>query len=335
VQHEGDYYRTRLTHSLEVAQIARSLARMLGLDEDLAEALSLAHDLGHPPFGHAGEAALDSCMAAFGGFDHNAHALVLLTQLERRYPEFDGLNLTWESLEGLVKHNGPLLAPGAARGSLPEGIAEFAWDLELSTFAGPEAQIASLSDDIAYVNHDIDDGLRAGLFELEEVFGVPLAGVSFRTAQDAYPGLDRGRLIAEAVRRLIGDMVKDLAAETGRNLSKLEPQNAAQIRHHAAPVAAFSTSLQADLAKLKDFLLRRMYRHNRVLEVMQSAQLALGRLFGVYMADPALLPADWIGNEAGRSDRMLARTVCNYIAGMTDRFALQEYRRIFHTEFPL
>ena len=335
VQHEGDYYRTRLTHSLEVAQIARSLARLLGLDEDLAEALSLAHDLGHPPFGHAGEAALDSCMTGFGGFDHNAHALVLVTRLEHRYPEFDGLNLTWESLEGLVKHNGPLLAPGAAREILPEGIAEFPWDLELATFAGPEAQIASLSDDIAYVNHDIDDGLRAGLFELEELFDVPLAGASLRTAQDAYPGLDRPRLIAEAVRRLIGDMVRDLAVETGRKLDQLEPHSAADIRHHGAPVAAFSVSLQTDLAKLKDFLLRRMYRHSRVLDVMQNAQLALGRLFGAYMAGPALLPKDWIGNGTALSDRMLARTVCNYIAGMTDRFALQEYRRIFQQEFPL
>jgi dGTPase len=335
VQHEGDYYRTRLTHSLEVAQIARSLARLLGLDEDLAEALSLAHDLGHPPFGHAGEAALDSCMAAFGGFDHNAHALVLVTRLERRYPEFDGLNLTWESLEGLVKHNGPLLSAGTAKESLPEGIAEFSWDLQLSTFAGPEAQIASLSDDIAYVNHDIDDGLRAGLFELEEVFEVPLAGARFRTAHDAYPGLDRSRLIAEAVRRLIGDMVRDLAAETGRNLNRLDPPDTSHIRYHRAPVAAFSAPLQADLTKLKDFLFRRMYRHSRVLEVMKSAQLALGRLFAAYMGDPTLLPKDWVGNEAGRSDRIRARTVCNYIAGMTDRFALQEYRRIFHTEFPL
>src|SRR5712672_150332 len=203
VQHEGDYYRTRLTHSLEVAQIARSLARVLGLDEDLAEALALSHDIGHPPFGHAGEAALDACMAAYGGFDHNAQALALVTRLEHRYAAFDGLNLTWEYLEGLVKHNGPLLGGGVSKESLPEAIANFPWDLELSTFPGLEAQIAALSDDIAYVNHDIDDGLRAGLFETEDLFEVPLVGAIFRRVGEAHPHLERGRFIGEAIRRLI------------------------------------------------------------------------------------------------------------------------------------
>src|SRR5258708_24147118 len=211
VQHEGDYYRTRLTHSLEVAQIARSLSRLLGLDEDLAEALALAHDIGHPPFGHAGEAALDACMAAFGGFDHNAQALVFVTRLEHRYAAFDGLNLTWECLEGLVKHNGPLLADGATKDALPEAITAFPWDLELSTYPGLEAQIAALSDDIAYVNHDIDDGLRAALFEIEDLFDVPLAGPIFRSVADAHPRLERGRVIGEAIRRLISLMVGDVA----------------------------------------------------------------------------------------------------------------------------
>src|SRR5258706_9078592 len=203
VQHEGDYSRTRLTHSLEVAQIARSLSRVLGLDEDLAEALALSHDIGHPPFGHAGEAALDACMAAYGGFDHNAQALALVTRLEHRYAAFDGLNLTWECLEGLVKHNGPLLAHDVSRETLPEAIADFPWDLELSTYPGLEAQIAALSDDIAYVNHDIDDGLRAGLFETEGLYDVPLLGPIFRSVAEAHPQPQRGRTIGEADRRPI------------------------------------------------------------------------------------------------------------------------------------
>src|SRR5258706_12481298 len=216
VQHEGDYYRTRLTHSLEVAQIARSLARVLALDEDLAEALALAHDLGHTPFGHAGEDALNHVTASIGGFDHNAQALTLVTRLEHRYAAFDGLNLTWECLEGLVKHNGPLLAGGASKEALPEAIAAFHWDLELSNYPGLEAQIAALSDDIAYVNHDIDDGLRAGLFETEDLFEVPLVGSIFRSVADGHPHLDRGRTIGEAVRRLISLMAGEVAEETAR-----------------------------------------------------------------------------------------------------------------------
>ena len=329
VQHEGDYYRTRLTHSLEVAQIARSLARQLGLDEDLAEALALSHDLGHPPFGHAGEAALDTCMAAHGGFDHNAQALVLVTRLEHRYAAFDGLNLTWESLEGLVKHNGPLT------GDLPEGIAEFPWDLELSTHAGPEAQIAALSDDIAYINHDIDDGLRAQLFEAPELFEAPLAGPIFRQVSDAHPVLEHGRLIGESVRRLITRMVTDVAEETGRRLSAARPKSAAAIRALNRPVVEFSAPLRAEADALKAFLYRRMYRHQRVMDVMANAQKALTALFGAFMDHPSLLPADWAGQCGGSGDRATARAVCDYIAGMTDRFALLEYRRIFHMDFQL
>jgi dGTPase len=335
VQDEGDYYRTRLTHSLEVAQIARSLARVLGLDEDLAEALALAHDLGHPPFGHAGEAALNGCMSDFGGFDHNAQALVLVTRLEHRYADFDGLNLTWEALEGLVKHNGPLLVDEAGRSSLPEGIADYPWDLELSTYAGPEAQIAALSDDIAYLNHDIDDGLRAGLFETGELFEAALAGPIFKHIHDAHPNLERGRLIGEAIRRLISQMVGDVAAETQRRLAALRPPDAAAIRRHSAPIAEFSPVLRADLAKLKEFLFRRMYHHPRVRQVMANAQLALTQLFDAFMADPALLPRDWAVQCRNSGDRMTARAICDYIAGMTDRFALQEHRRIFHMEIQL
>jgi dGTPase len=335
VQHEGDYYRTRLTHSLEVAQIARSLSRVLGLDEDLAEALALSHDIGHPPFGHAGEAALDACMAEYGGFDHNAQALVLVARLEHRYAAFDGLNLTWECLEGLVKHNGPLLADGASKDALPEAIAAFPWDLELSTYPGLEAQIAALSDDIAYVNHDIDDGLRAGLFETEDLFEVPLVGSIFRSVADGHPHLERGRTIGEAVRRLISLMVGDVAGETGRNLMVLRPASARDIRKHNQPVAAFTAGMRSDMFGLKEFLSLRMYRHQRVLQVMQNAQVALTSLFGAFMADPHLLPRDWMDQCRAAGDSITARVICDYIAGMTDNFALQEYHRIFHMEFPL
>jgi dGTPase len=334
VQHEGDYYRTRLTHSLEVAQIARSLSRVLGLDEDLAEALALSHDLGHPPFGHAGEAALDACMKAFGGFDHNAQALTLVTRLEHRYADFDGLNLTWETLEGLVKHNGPLIGPVRGRDELPDAIAEFPWDLELSTHAGLEAQIASLSDDIAYVNHDIDDGLRAGLFEGEELLHVPLAGPIFEEVS-RLAKLDRGRLIGEAVRRLITAMVGDVVAETERRLAAVRPQSAAEVRAQAEPLAAFSERFRSAFLGLKEFLSRRMYRHERVLQVMANAQRALSELFAAFMADPALLPKDWTDACGTPGDARTARAVCDYVAGMTDRFLLQEYQRIFQREFPL
>jgi dGTPase len=335
VQHEGDYYRTRLTHSLEVAQIARSLSRVLGLDEDLAEALALSHDIGHPPFGHAGEAALDACMADYGGFDHNAQGLVLVTRLEHRYAAFDGLNLTWECLEGLVKHNGPLLVAGASKDTLPEAIADFPWDLELSTYPGLEAQVAALSDDIAYVNHDIDDGLRAGLFETEDLFEVPLVGAIFRAVAEAHPRLERGRTIGEAVRRLISLMVGDVAEETRRGLKALRPENAGDIRTHNQPLAVFTAGMRSDLSGLKEFLSLRMYRHQRVLQVMQNAQVALTRLFDAFMADPALLPRDWMDQCRAAGDPITARVICDYIAGMTDSFALQEYRRIFHVEFPL
>jgi dGTPase len=335
VQHEGDYYRTRLTHSLEVSQIARSVCRVLGLDEDLAEALSLSHDLGHPPFGHAGEAALDHCMTRFGGFDHNAQALALVTRLEHRYVQFDGLNLTWETLEGLVKHNGPLLTGDEDRSFLPEAIATFTWDLQLSTHAGPEAQIASLSDDIAYVSHDIDDGLRAGLFAADELFPVPLAGPIFSQIAQNAPHLELGRLIGETGRRLITAMVGDLIAETRRRIELRRPETAAQIRAAGEPIAAFSDSLRDDLGALKEFLGRRMYRHQRVLDVMANAQHCLTEVFDALMTSPGLLPRDWTDQCGSPGDARTARAVCDYIAGMTDRYLLQEYQRIFHREFPL
>jgi len=335
VQHEGDYYRTRLTHSLEVSQIARSIARVLGLDEDLAEALALSHDLGHPPFGHAGEAALDSCMKDHGGFDHNAQALALVTRLEHRYLDFDGLNLTWETLEGLVKHNGPLIGRADPGKALPEAIAHYPWDLELASYAGLEAQIASLSDDIAYVNHDIDDGLRAELFDAADLLEVPLAGPIFRALTLAHPGIERGRLIGEAVRRVITRMVADVVEETTRRLARYGPKSAAEVRACGQATAEFSEELRSEVQELKSFLYRRMYRHQRVIEVMQGAQRMLTQLFQALMDNPSLLPNDWSAQCGLPGESRTARAVCDYVAGMTDRFALQEYRRIFHMDFPL
>ncbi len=335
VQHEGDYYRTRLTHSLEVAQIARSVSRVLGLDEDIAEAVALSHDLGHPPFGHSGETALDLCMSGFGGFDHNAQALALVTRLEHRYAAFDGLNLTWECLEGIVKHNGPLLERGRSVAHLPESIANLPWDLELHTYAGLEAQVAALADDIAYTSHDIDDGLRAGLFPAAALLDAPLAGPVFREVMELHPDLEMGRLIGESVRRIITLMISDLMAETGRQLDHLRPGSASEVRNSLSPTAGFSASLNDNLAGLKAFLYAHMYRHPRVLEVMEKAQDMLTRLFEALVSEPSLLPQDWQRRCGIAGDQANARAVCDYIAGMTDRFAALEYRRIFHMEFPL
>jgi dGTPase len=337
VQHEGDYYRTRLTHSLEVAQIARSLARVLGLNEDLAEALALAHDLGHPPFGHAGEQALDACMKAFGGFDHNAQGLALVTRLERRYIAYDGLNLTWETLEGLVKHNGPLLRAGIAREELPRAIRDVddVWDLDLAGQPGLEAQIAALSDDIAYLNHDIDDGLRAGLFTPGDLSKAALAGPLFHDVVAQHPDADLGRVIGEGVRRLITAMIEDVTRETARRIAHAAPQSAEAVRGLPNALAAFTPEFWQEVLRLKDFLFRHMYRHERVMNVMTNAQNALTDLFGAFLADPSSLPEDW-SQACGRpGDAQTARAVCDYIAGMTDPFALQEYKRIFHMEFRL
>jgi dGTPase len=323
VYHEGDHYRTRLTHSLEVAQIARSVCRTLALDEDLGEALALAHDLGHPPFGHAGEEALDECMAAYGGFDHNAQALRVVTTLERKYAEFDGLNLTWETLEGLVKHNGPL----AGASPLPETIVAYnaRHDLELGTFPGPEAQIAALSDDIAYNNHDIDDGLRAGLFDIDDLAPLPLVGPVFAEVKSRYPQIERARLIHEAVRRVIDRMVNDLLAETGRRLAEARPGAVRDIRGLGRAIAAFSPEMAAHNTALKAFLFERMYRHKRVNEMTEKAKRVVKALFRVYMDDPESLPPEW--RDAAREARTKARHVADYIAGMTDRFALDERQR--------
>ena len=335
VTHEGDHYRTRLTHSLEVAQIARSLARALGLNEDLAEALALAHDLGHPPFGHAGEDALDRAMAPWGGFDHNEQTFRVLTALERRYAAFDGLNLTWEALEGTVKHNGPLIGPlvepRARERPVPESIAAFnqGFDLDLASHPGPEAQVAALADDIAYNNHDIDDGLRAGLFAPADLEPVPLVGPIFREVAARYPGLERPRLIHESIRRLMTRMVEDLLAETRERLARAAPGSAAELRALGAPAVAFSAAMRENDRALKAFLFERMYRHDRVNRMTAKARQTVAELFGAYFNSRERLPEEWQAAAQGLDHAGLARLIGDYIAGMTDRFAMGEHRAIF------
>ena len=335
VYHEGDYYRTRLTHTLEVAQIARSVSRVLGVNEDLAEALALAHDLGHTCFGHAGEDALDAVMAPFGGFDHNAQTLRILTRLERRYASFNGLNLTWEALEGVVKHNGPLAGLNMREKDrnrpLSTAISDYnrQHGLELGTFAGAEAQVASLADDIAYNNHDIDDGLRAGLFAIEDLADVPLVGPVFHEVQKAWPGLDRPRLIHEAVRRMITLMVNDLIAESRRRVAEAQPDSPEALRAMSRPAIAFSEEMAANDRALKDFLRTHMYRHWRVNRMTSKARRVVRELFTLFLAEPECLPDDWRRQTTGAGDPMTARLVADFIAGMTDRFALEEHRRLF------
>jgi dGTPase len=339
VYHEGDHYRTRLTHTLEVAQIARSVARALGLDEDLAEALALAHDLGHPPFGHAGERALDESLADCGGFDHNAQALRIVTALERRYSAFDGLNLSWETLEGLVKHNGPLVdrqgvAVGRyARHGVPTPIIAYSkiQDLELWTYASAEAQVAALSDDIAYDAHDIDDGLRADLFTLDDIAAVSLVGNILGVIDAQHPGLEAGRRVHETVRALITRMIEDVIAETGRRVAMLRPRMAADVREAPRPIVGFSAAMEKADRGIKGFLYPRMYRHDRVMHVMADAERVVRDLFSHYAAMPADLPAEW-GEGIGATDAVArARRIADYIAGMTDRYALIEHAKYFKT----
>jgi dGTPase len=335
VQHEGDYYRTRLTHSLEVAQIARALARTLAVDEDLAEALALAHDLGHTPFGHSGEEALSAVTADIGGFDHNAHALRLVTKLEHRYADFDGLNLTWETLEGLVKHNGPIL-PRVGK-PVPGPIAGFdtRWTLELSSWPGLEAQVAALADDIAYINHDIDDGLRAGIFRVTDLAEAPLAGAHAKAVIARYGELEQGRFIGELIRTLMSALVDDVRIETGRRLEAGRPQSAAQVRAAGRALVAFSPAMLDDVRALKSFLFTRMYRHPRIIASMERAKAAVTDLFEAFSADPALLPPGWAAECGAAGDAATGRVVRDYIAGMTDSYALSEYARVFKTEILL
>lgn len=331
VNHEGDFFRTRLTHSLEVSQIARSVCRCLGLNEDLGETLALAHDLGHPPFGHAGEDALKEAMEPFGGFDHNAQSLRVVTKLEARYAEFDGLNLTWETLEGVVKHNGPLIKDGIAFEDLPRGITDYsqAHDLELATFAGPEAQIAAISDDIAYNNHDIDDGLRAGLFTIDDLQDVPLVGPVFYDVRKALPDLDESRTIHEAIRRMIGLMVGDLLNETQMRIDSAAPKVADDIRHLGEAVARFSDEMRANDKALKSFLFENMYRHYQLNRMTSKARRVVRDLFQLLLEEPGCLPTEWRKLAGEPNSRETAELVCDYIAAMTDRLALDEHRRLF------
>jgi dGTPase len=335
VYHEGDHYRTRLTHSLEVAQIARTISRALGLDEDLAETLALAHDLGHTPFGHAGEEALNAAMARFGGFSHNDQTLRILTRLERRYAEFDGLNLTWEALEGTVKHNGPLRGPEIDR-PVPPAIAEYdrLHPLALDSFPGPEAQVAAFADDIAYNNHDLDDGLRARLFGVADLVGVPLVGSVFREVASRYPDIEVPRLIHESIRRVIDHMVGDLIDETRLRLAGSGARSAAEIRALKKPVVAFSTEMQKHAGALKEFLFERMYRHYRVNRMSSKARRVVRDLFTLYLTEPECLPGEWRELAAGPDDPQTARVAADYLAGMTDRFALDEHHRLFDANVP-
>ena len=325
VYHEGDHYRTRLTHSLEVAQIARSIARQLRLEEDLAEALALAHDLGHTPFGHAGEDALNEAMRPFGGFSHNDQTLRILTKLEHRYAEFDGLNLTWEALEGTVKHNGPVKPP------LTPTIADYVarHDLELETYASGEAQVASLADDIAYDNHDIDDGLRAGLFAIADLRDVPLVGPAFAEVERLHPGLDESRLIHEAIRRLIDRMVTDVVEESRRRIEAAGVNNPAGLRRLNHAVIGFSAQMREEERGLRAFLFERMYRHYRVNRMASKAHRIVRELFELLVGEPECLPTEWRLQAPAPGERKTARVVADYIAGMTDRFALDEHFRLF------
>jgi dGTPase len=337
VYHEGDHYRTRLTHSIEVAQIARSIARALELDEDLTEAIALSHDLGHTPFGHAGERELDALMEKHGGFDHNAQALRIVTRLEKRYAEYDGLNLTWETLEGLVKHNGPLTDDhGNAIGhhrerGLPAAIIEYAeaHDLILSSHASAEAQAAAVADDIAYNAHDIDDGLRAGLFDIIDLGDIPLVGAELAKVLKAYPKLERPRVVHETVRRVISGMVSDVLQQSQKNIKQMGIKTVDDIRAASQPVIGFSLQTQENNRVLKRFLSERMYKNDNVLEIMNRARRVISDLFEAYMTDETLLPKGWREDAPISDSSRYARQVCDFIAGMTDRYALDQHKRLF------
>ena len=325
VEHEGDYYRTRLTHSLEVAQVARTIARALGLNEELTEAVALAHDLGHTPFGHTGEDALGALMAPYGGFDHNAQAIRIVTHLERHYADFDGLNLTWETLEGLAKHNGPVAPP------VPWALAAYTrrHDLELSTHASAEAQVAAISDDVAYNHHDLHDGLRAELFSTDELAALPILDRCFAAVDASYPGLNYYRRRHEALRRFFGILVEDVIGYAQAELAALDPRSAQDIRQTGRPIIRFSSSLFDELKVIREFLFHRMYRAPTVLEMRVEVTDVVNDLFPFFMAHPENLPRQWRKDvEDVRGETALARIVCDYISGMTDRFAIQSHARL-------
>lgn len=334
VEHEGDYYRTRLTHSIEVAQVARTISGVLHLNSDLAEAIALAHDLGHTPFGHTGEDALGALMAPFGGFDHNAQALRIVTRLERHYADFDGLNLTWETLEGIAKHNGPVTGPNADAkhaGPLPYALAEVnaLWDLELSTHASAEAQVAAIADDIAYSHHDLHDGLRSGLFDENDLMELPVTGPAFAEVDRLYPDLEKMRRRHEALRRVFGRMVEDVIAVARNRLDAARPASVDDIRAMGTTIIRFSKPLYQELKAIRGFLFTRMYRAPSVMAERARVTAVVNDLFPLFLRRPDLLPREWQAEIAVADGTTLARIVADYVAGMTDRFALQEHARLF------
>lgn len=332
IAHEGDHYRTRLTHTIEVAQIARALARALRCDEDLAEAIALVHDFGHTPFGHTGEDALDEKMKPWGGFDHNAQSLRVVTRLERRYADFDGLNLTWETLEGLVKHNGPLTGPHAKPGKpVPQTIVHFneLFDLELDRFAGIEAQCAAIADDIAYDTHDIDDGLRAGLLTLDMLAEVPLSGSILAEVRKRYPDLDAVRTGHELMRRQITAMVEDVIVAAGEALRAFDPKSPADIHNAGRAMVSFSAGMAVAEKELKAFLYANLYRHPSVMHARAEVEQVVRDLFDAYFENPRDMPEGWREGLDRAEDRIKARDVADFIAGMTDTYALKEHRRLF------
>jgi dGTPase len=317
---DGDHYRVRLTHSIEVAQIGRTVARALGLNEDLTEALCLAHDLGHPPFGHAGEDALQEAMAGAGGFDHNAHSIRLVTKLEAPYPGFDGLNLSWEALEGLAKHNGPIASPTWA---MAEANAEF--DMELHSWPSLEAQIAAVADDIAYDNHDIDDGVRAGLLRVDELVEVPILRRHWDDVERRHPGLSPEKKLRALVRDQIGTMVGDLIAETQRRVEATDVETSDDVRSAGKPLAGFSARLAEEERELKRFLYARLYNVPELVPVRMEAQRVVANLFAAYRDDPKLLPEGW---QRGDGETCRLRAIGDFIAGMTDRFAVARHEEL-------
>ena len=324
VEHEGDYFRTRLTHSIEVGQVARTISGVLGLNSELTEAVALAHDLGHTPFGHTGEDALDTCMRPFGGFDHNAQAIKIVTLLERHYADFNGLNLTWETLEGLAKHNGPVL------GKVPLALADFnsEYDLELGSFASAEAQVAAISDDVAYNNHDLDDGLRAGLFNEEQIRELPIIGACYDKVDALYPDLDFIRRRHEALRRVFGVMVEDVIMESRRLLAEADPQSVADIRGSGRQLIRFSAPMFEDLKVIRAFFFKHMYRHWKVRRMRRKAAIIVTEMFDIFFADPGMLPDDWQKWARSGDETKCALVIADYIAGMTDRFALDEHKKL-------
>ncbi|HEU4960756.1 MAG TPA: deoxyguanosinetriphosphate triphosphohydrolase [Sphingomonas sp.] len=319
---DGDHFRVRLTHSLEVAQIGRTIARALGLNEDLTEALCLAHDIGHPPFGHAGEDALKAALKGVGGFDHNGHTLRVLTELERPYPEWDGLNLSWETLEGLAKHNGPARHPGWALADV-----DAAFGLDLASHASLEAQVAAIADDIAYDNHDIDDGLRAGLLSLDQILGVPVVARGWAAVEARFAGRAAKRLTGELVRSQIGAMVNDVIAETGRRIAESGVETVEDVRRAGRTLVGFSAGMAEDERALKRFMYANLYHHPRQLAAAEAAQGMVDGLFAAYHADPRRLPEEW-RDRMGAEEPWRSRHIADFIAGMTDRYAIARYREV-------